>query len=99
MNDQGPLLRGVAARAVLRCAAKSLDVLARRTVHLPRDHVGVQLRFADGTHEWDGPERAEFYARCLWRILELGCEPDSIHYVVLPGLRRDAVLREPRLLL
>src|SRR5437868_2960666 len=24
-----------------------------------------------GGYEWDGAERAEHYARCLWRILEL----------------------------
>jgi hypothetical protein len=52
-----------------------------------------------GVYEWDGPERAESYARCLWRILELGCEPDSIHYIVLPGLCRDEVLRQPNLVL
>jgi hypothetical protein len=52
-----------------------------------------------GLYEWDGAARAEFYARCLWRILELGCEPGSIHYVVLPGLRRDDVLHQPQLLL
>jgi hypothetical protein len=52
-----------------------------------------------GLYEWDGPARAEFYARCLWRVLELGCVTGSIHYVVMPGLRRDDVLREPRLLL
>jgi hypothetical protein len=40
-----------------------------------------------GVYEWDGPARAEYYARCLWRILELGacpapsttsCCPDSV---------------------
>jgi hypothetical protein len=51
-----------------------------------------------GVYEWDGPARAEHYARSLWRVLALGCEPRSIHYLVLPGLRRDAVLAAPDLL-
>ena len=34
----------------------------------------------------------------LWRILELGCVPGSIHYVVLPGLRRNEVLTDLHLL-
>jgi hypothetical protein len=51
-----------------------------------------------GVYEWDGPDRAEYYARCLWRILGLVCVPGSIHYTVLPGLHRDEVLRNPRLL-
>ena len=50
-----------------------------------------------GVYEWDGPERAEHYARSLWRVLALGCVPGSIHYVVLPGLRRDELLRAPHL--
>jgi hypothetical protein len=48
-----------------------------------------------GLYEWDGPERAEFYARCLWRVLEIVSAPGSIHYRVLPGLRRDDVLADP----
>jgi hypothetical protein len=51
-----------------------------------------------GIYEWDGPARAEHYARCLWRILELGCVPGSIHYIVVPGLSRDEVLNDPHLL-
>jgi hypothetical protein len=51
-----------------------------------------------GVYEWDGADRAEYYARCLWRILELGCVPGSIHYVVVPGLSRDDILKNPRLL-
>jgi hypothetical protein len=145
-------------------------LLAHRRVHLPREHMGMRLRFADATsswvfretvvegtpqdpcillvefrlrvvrgrwahalfrresllntplfvgfpgfvsklwlahdeynvyrglYEWDGPERAEHYARCLWRVLALGCVPHSIHYRVLPGLRRDAVLADSHLL-
>ena len=49
-----------------------------------------------GVYEWDGPERAEYYARCLWRILAVGSVPGSIHYQVLPGLRRDELLHAPR---
>jgi hypothetical protein len=50
-----------------------------------------------GIYDWDGSKRAEHYARSLWRVLEIGCEPRSIHYVVLPGLRRDQFLAEPAL--
>ena len=142
-------------------------MLARRRIHMPREHLNLRLHFADGTtgrvypettvdrdppadpcvlmvefrlrgvrgfghalfraesllntplfvgypgyvsklwlahdqndvyrglYEWDGPERAEHYARCLWRVLELVSEPGSIHYRVLPGLRRDDVLADP----
>lgn len=45
-----------------------------------------------GLYEWDGPEQARDYARALWRVLALVCVPGSIHYVVLPGLRRDELL-------
>jgi hypothetical protein len=45
-----------------------------------------------GLYEWDGPRLAENYARALWRVLALVSVPGSIHYVVLPGLRRDALL-------
>lgn len=45
-----------------------------------------------GVYEWDGPERATYYARCLWRVLALVSEPDSIRYVVVPGLGRDQLL-------
>src|SRR5215467_8531952 len=51
-----------------------------------------------GVYEWDGPQRADRYARALWRVLALVSVPGSIHYVVLPGLRRDAVLEQPQLL-
>jgi hypothetical protein len=164
MDGQGPLPRRVAAAAVLRCAAATARLLARRRLHLPRDRVGLRLRFGDGTsarvyretvvdtgpverpcvlvvgfrlravrglghtlfrwesllntplfagfpglvskmwfahdehgvyrglYEWDGPDRAGFYARCLWRVLELVCVPGTIRYQVLPGLRRDELL-------
>src|SRR6516164_1644871 len=51
-----------------------------------------------GLYEWDDPELAENYARALWRVLALVSVPGSIHYVVLPGLRRDALLDKPELL-
>jgi hypothetical protein len=41
-----------------------------------------------GVYEWDGPRQAENYARALWRVLALVSVPGSIHYRVLPGLRR-----------
>jgi hypothetical protein len=49
-----------------------------------------------GLYEWDGPQRAEAYARALWRVLALVSVPDSIHYVVLPGLCRDKLLARPQ---
>jgi hypothetical protein len=51
-----------------------------------------------GLYEWDGPEQAEAYARALWRVLALVSVPGSIHYVVLPGLRRDQLLEGPQVL-
>ena len=172
MNEQSPLPYGVAARAVIQCAFDTARLLASRRVHLPRERVGMQLHFANGTSarvfretvvdsspgtpndpcvlivefrlwlvrgwghavfrresllntplfvgfpgfvsklwmandqhdvyrgvsEWNGPARAEHYARSLWRVLALGCEPRSIHYMVLPDLRRDALLADPHLL-
>ena len=41
-----------------------------------------------GVYEWDGPERAEGYARALWRVLALVSRRGSIHYEVVPTLRR-----------
>ncbi len=141
-------------------------MLARREIHLPREHVGEVVRFADGTagrvyretrvdrtaaqpcvllvsfrlrgvrgaghalfrvesllntplfvgfpgfvsklwlshdqrgtyrglYEWDGPARAEAYARSLWRVLGLVSARSSIAYHVLPGLTRDEVLSGP----
>ena len=49
-----------------------------------------------GFYEWDDPELAENYARALWRVLALVSVPGSIHYVVLPGLRRDELLARPQ---
>jgi hypothetical protein len=50
-----------------------------------------------GLYEWDGPVLAEAYARALWRVLALVSARGTIHYKVRPGLRRDALLREPTL--
>jgi hypothetical protein len=152
----------------MACVARTFALLAKRRLHLPSEHVGMLLRFANGTtarvfretvvergatedpcvllvefqlrlvrglghalfrtesilntplfagfpglvsklwlandehgsyrglYEWDGPSPAVHYARCLWRVLALVCVPDSIHYVVLPGLRRGELLNAPR---
>jgi hypothetical protein len=48
-----------------------------------------------GLYQWDSPALAERYARCLWHVLSLVSVPGSIHYAVLPGRRRDDVLRHP----
>ena len=45
-----------------------------------------------GLYEWDGVERAEHYARSLWRVLAIGSVRGSIHYTVIPGARRSDVL-------
>ena len=51
-----------------------------------------------GLYEWRDPVQAEHYARSLWRVLELVCEPGSIDYVVLPGRRRLETLQFPEVL-
>jgi hypothetical protein len=51
-----------------------------------------------GLYEWDGPQRADHYARALWRVLALVSVPGSIHYMILPGLRRDDLLARPYVL-
>lgn len=170
MNEQRPLPVGMALRAVARCVMYALVLLARRDVRLPRKHVGMRLRFADGTsarvyretvidrpppkdpcvllvefrlravrgrghalfepvsllntvlfagfpglvsklwlahddhgvyrgvYEWDGPERADGYARALWRVLALVSASESIHYRVLPGVQRSELLAHPDVL-
>jgi hypothetical protein len=42
-----------------------------------------------GVYEWDGAERAEYYARCLWRVLALVSASGSIGYAIVPGFGRD----------
>lgn len=49
-----------------------------------------------GVYQWDGPGRAEDYARALWWILALVSVRDSIGYQVLPGRDRDDVLAAPQ---
>jgi len=169
MNEQRPLPNRVAAGGVLRCAGSTCQLLAQRRLHLPRQHVGMRLQFANGAsahvyretvvdqgppkdrcvlvvefrlrllrgwghtlfrwesllntplfagfpgfvsklwlahdqqgvyrgiYEWDGPRRAEYYARCLWRVLAIGSVPGSIHYMVLPGVHRDDFIDDLRL--
>jgi hypothetical protein len=169
ITERPPLAYGAALRAVTSCAASTARLLWRRQIHLPRGHVGMRLRFADGTsarvyretivdrgvtadpcvlvvefrlravrgrghaafraesmlntplfvgfpgfvsklwlandergryrglYEWDDPKRVVAYARALWRILALVSVPGSIHYIVLPGLRRDEVLERPQI--
>jgi len=47
-----------------------------------------------GVYEWDGPQRADHYARALWRVLALVSVHGSIHYMILPGLRRAEFLAQ-----
>ena len=49
-----------------------------------------------GLYEWDSGRSAEAYARALWRVLELVSVKGSIHYRVVPGLRRDELLARPK---
>jgi hypothetical protein len=49
-----------------------------------------------GLYQWDGAERAEHYARALWRVLALVSMRGSIGYVVLPGVHRDELLGQPQ---
>jgi hypothetical protein len=48
-----------------------------------------------GFYQWDGPQLAEDYARALWWVLALVSQPGSLHYQVLPGVRRDELLNDP----
>src|SRR5690348_14789928 len=170
VTEQPPLPYRAALRALISCVATTARLLWQGRLHLPRGHVGMRLRFADGTsarvyretvvdrgvtrdpcvlvvgfrlravrgwghavfrwesllntplfagfpglvsklwladdqrghyrglYEWDGPQQAEAYARALWRVLALVSVPGSIHYVVLPGLRRDELLARPQIL-
>jgi hypothetical protein len=49
MYGRGPLPWPSAGTGLLRCVAATAELLARRRTHLPRQLVGTQLRFADGT--------------------------------------------------
>ncbi|MFF9815337.1 hypothetical protein [Streptomyces sp. NPDC014006] len=48
-----------------------------------------------GVYEWDDPQRAEHYARSLWRVLALVSAPSSISYAIVPGVRRDDMITAP----
>jgi hypothetical protein len=170
VREQPPLAYRAALRALAGCFASTAWLMGQHRMHLPKEHVGMRLRFADGSsagvfretivdrgatldpcvlvvefrlravrgrghavfrresllntplfagfpgfvsklwladdehgryrglYEWDSPRLAENYARALWRVLALVSVRGSIHYVVLPGLRRDALLEQPQAL-
>ncbi len=50
--DPTPLPFPVAARALLRCAARTALLLARGQLRHPREAVGRRLRFTDGSSSW-----------------------------------------------
>jgi hypothetical protein len=47
--DAPPLPPTAASAAVARCAARTVALLARGRVHLPRGNLGLRLRFGDGS--------------------------------------------------
>jgi len=170
MIEKPPLRYPAALWALICCLLRTGRLLAGGKLHLPAGHVGLRLRFADGStgrvyretvaehgpvrepcvlvvefrlrgvrgwghaafrwesllntplfagfpgfvsklwlahdeqgryrglYQWDGPRRADHYARALWRVLALVSVRGSIHYVVLPGLYRDDVLARAELL-
>lgn len=51
-----------------------------------------------GFYQWNEARLADAYVRALWWVLALVSVRNSIHYVVLPGLRRDDVLADPTVL-
>lgn len=63
----------------------------RSKLWLAHDENGVYR----GVYEWNEARLADAYVRALWWVLALVSVRGSIHYVVLPGLRRDEVLRDP----
>ncbi len=48
-NKQAPLRYGVAARGAIRCVVSTVGLLRHRRIRLPSEHLGMCLRFADGT--------------------------------------------------
>ena len=48
-----------------------------------------------GLYEWDGPQRATRYAQSLWWVLILVSARNSIHWMVVPGMRRDDLVNSP----
>ena len=61
---------------------------------LTHDEVGRYRGF----YEWDGAASADSYARALWHVLALVSDRESIHYQVLPSLRRNEILADPAVL-
>jgi hypothetical protein len=45
-----------------------------------------------GIYEYDGPERADAYARALWWVLAVVSARGTVRHVVVPGARRADVL-------
>ena len=52
MERQAPLPIGPAWRAVGRCVAMTAALLVRGRIHVPTEHIGMRLRFADGASSW-----------------------------------------------
>ena len=170
MNERPPLSYPAALWALIGCVLRTGRLLSGHKLYIPGEHVGLRLRFADGStgrvyretvadhgpvrepcvlviefrlrgvrgwghaafrresllntplfagfpgfvsklwlahdeqgryrglYQWDGAQRADHYARALWRVLALVSVPGSIHYIVLPGLCRDDVLARAELL-
>jgi hypothetical protein len=48
-----------------------------------------------GVYQWNDAELADAYVRALWWVLALVSVRDSIRYVVVPGVHRDAALARP----
>ena len=48
-----------------------------------------------GLYDWDGVERAHAYVRALWWALMAVAARSSIEHVVVAGVRRDELLRDP----
>ena len=114
MNSKPPLSYPAALCALIHCVLRTARLLATGRLRLPAGHVGLRLRFADGstgrvyreTVAEPGPVRepcvlvVEFRLRGVrgWGVLALVSVPGSIHYIVLPGLYRDDVLARAELL-
>src|SRR6516165_12226638 len=49
VTEQPPLAYRAALRALISCVASTVRLLWRGRIHLPLGHVGMRLRFADGT--------------------------------------------------
>lgn len=48
-----------------------------------------------GVYDWDGVAAAHAYVRALWWALMVVSVRSSIEHVAIPGVRRDAFLRDP----